>query len=693
MTNSTEDALEEGTSQAEGQEADPKRDWIARELKPMIVPRSPTSSRLSRRIVFYAGLLVAVVVGTLVFGQQFPPSLRLPLGPAVEAVFQWGVDNLTWMYEPFAAGVEYAIVSLQFVLVDLPAPLLVLVLMSIVYARCGGPIAALLAIAFGFVVSVGLWDETLQTLALMALAVAISVLLGTLVGIVVGLNRKLEASALIALDAMQTFPVFAYLIPVVFIFGPGNTGALIVTIIWALPPVTRMTILGMRTVSSESLEAAISCGSTRGQILRNVQIPLARPSIMAGVNQTVMFAMSMAIVAAMIGAGGLGQAVWGSLGRLAFGQALEAGIALVLFAIVLDRVSGQGRKSSARGLLVDIKNLITATATERPRLVRRAFQQHYRTIVAATVLVAGSIYILLVPALRFANFDNVPDVLKVSFAGPVDQLVDWLNLNLGFILDVVVDIIQRYGLNLVTGLLGSIPWVAVLIAVVGASLMLSGVRAAVLAATCLLGIGVLGMWEAATITLGIAGVAVAISLLIGLPIGAVMSRSTQLERVIRAVLDVMQTLPIFLFVIPVVVVLGTGQVPGLLATVLYCLPPVIRLTNVALRGVDSEAVEAATSTGATEWQLLRTVKVPLGMPTILVGVNQAIILSLSMAVVSGFIGTPGLGQELLTGVVTASLDLGFEAGVAMFLLAVVVDRLVTGLSRNTGSGRRPVYAR
>ncbi|MGC0239123.1 ABC transporter permease [Arthrobacter sp. SD76] len=259
--------------------------------------------------------------------------------------------------------------------------------------------------------------------------------------------------------------------------------------------------------------------------------------------------------------------------------------------------------------------------------------------------------------------------------------MDWLNLNLGFILDVVVDGIQGYVLNGVTALLLAIPWPTVFFVVVGASLLLRGIRGAALAAAGLLGIGVLGMWEAAAITLGIAGAAVLVALFIGLPIGAVMSRSIKLERTIRPVLDVMQTLPVFLFVIPIVVVLGTGAVAGLLATVLYCLPPVIRLTNVALRGVDSETVEAATSTGATEWQLLRTVKIPLGMPTIMIGINQAIILSLAMAVVSAFIGTPGLGQALLTGVVTARLDLGIEAGVAMFLLAVVVDRLVTGVNR------------
>lgn len=681
MTTVTKIAPEQETPRAEMQEVETKKSRTRRKLNNVVSGLKPPYSSRARRVALYLGLLVAVLSVSSVVGQQFPTSFRVPFGSATEVVFEWGIDHLAWLYEPVAESLEDVLVSMQFMLVDLPAPLLALLLIGIAYARCGPLIAGLLTVALGFVISVGLWDETLQTLVLMVVAVVIAVILGILIGVAAQMNRRFEAFVLIALDAMQTFPVFAYLVPIVFIFGPGNTGALIVTIIWALPPVTRMTILGIKTVPSESIEAATSCGSTGWQILRNVQIPLARPSIMAGVNQTVMFAMSMAIVAAMIGAGGLGQSVWGSLTRLAFGQALEAGIALVLFAIVLDRVTGQGKKSTGHGLFSDFRTLVTTTGAERPALVKRAFQQHRRTILTAAVLFAGTIYISMVPALRFANFETPPESLRLSFADPVDQAVDWLNLNLGFILDVVVDGIQGYVLNGVTALLLAIPWPAVFFVVVGASLLLRGIRGAALAAAGLLGIGVLGMWEAAAITLGIAGAAVLVSLFIGLPIGAVMSRSIKLERTIRPVLDVMQTLPVFLFVIPIVVVLGTGAVAGLLATVLYCLPPVIRLTNVALRGVDSETVEAATSTGATEWQLLRTVKIPLGMPTIMIGINQAIILSLAMAVVSAFIGTPGLGQALLTGVVTARLDLGIEAGVAMFLLAVVVDRLVTGVNR------------
>ncbi|MGC0239122.1 ABC transporter permease [Arthrobacter sp. SD76] len=352
----TKIAPEQETPRAEMQEVETKKSRTRRELNHVVSGLKPPYSSRARRVALYLGLLVAVLSVSSVVGQQFPTSFRVPFGSATEAVFEWGVDHLAWLYEPVAESLEDVLVSMQFMLVDLPAPLLALLLIGIAYARCGPLIAGLLTVALGFVISVGLWDETLQTLVLMVVAVVIAVILGILIGVAAQMNRRFEAFVLIALDAMQTFPVFAYLVPIVFIFGPGNTGALIVTIIWALPPVTRMTILGIKTVPSESIEAATSCGSTGWQILRNVQIPLARPSIMAGVNQTVMFAMSMAIVAAMIGAGGLGQSVWGSLTRLAFGQALEAGIALVLFAIVLDRVTGQGKKKHRTWTVLRLQN-------------------------------------------------------------------------------------------------------------------------------------------------------------------------------------------------------------------------------------------------------------------------------------------------------------------------------------------------
>lgn len=635
--------------------ATPGRIWAPKRPPGAAPSPSPTRRRVPGLLILL-GLIGAIALG----GAAFPRALRVPLGQVAQSSFEWGYENLAWLYEPLANFLEATFEWLQFTLMDLPAPTVAMVLTSVVVLRAGWLIGLFMAVAIGFVVSVGLWAEALETVALMTVAVGLSAAAGVALGILSNLNGAVRASVLTALDAMQTFPLFAYLVPVVFIFGPGNVAAIVVTVIWALPPITRLTIVGLAGVSNEAVEAAASAGATRAQLLLGVKLPLARPSIMAGLNQTVLFAMSMATVAAMIGADGLGQPLWDSLNRLEFGLALEAGIALVLFAIVLDRVTA-GKGGSSR------------TVNHGLTLLQR--------FVVLGVCLVSAVAVQLVHVLRLTDFTEPPAAFRISLREPVVAAVDWINLNLGFLIDPAVDGAQRFLLNPVMDSMVSVPWPLVVgLTAAAATVTMGAVRSCSIVAA-LLGIGALGMWEPAAVTLGIAATSVFAAILLAGPIGVVMSRSDRVERVLTPVLNALQTIPIFLFVIPAVVVLGSGPVSGMLATIAYIVPPIVRITNVALRGIDPEAVEAATSVGATAGQVLRQVRIPLGMPTLAVAVNQAIMLALAMAVVSAFIGTPGLGQELLAAVYTGRLSIGIEAGVAMFLLAVVVDRLVSSSSQ------------
>jgi glycine betaine/proline transport system permease protein len=270
------------------------------------------------------------------------------LGDAAESRTNWFIDSCAWLYEPLADGLENMFSEILYWLTAIPAPTLVLGLVVAVWCARGVQVAALTAATTAVAVSFGLWEETKETLALMTIAVGVSSVLGIAVAVAASLNKRLEALVWTVLDATQTYPLFAYLVPAIVILGVGNASALVVTIIWAMPPITRMTIIGLRGVPSETVEAAIAYGATRGQVLRGVLLPLARPSIMAGLNQTSMFAMAMAIVASMIGASGLGEPVWTRHRVLQFGQALEAGIVLVLLAIIMDRVTRGDMVSRSR---------------------------------------------------------------------------------------------------------------------------------------------------------------------------------------------------------------------------------------------------------------------------------------------------------------------------------------------------------
>jgi len=544
----------------------------------------------------------------------------------------------------------------------------------------GANLAILTLITFAWVIFTGLWDYTIQTVAFMLVGILASFVFGLILGVLGSIGPKTNAAVRIMLDAMQAFPAFAYFVPVVFLFGMGNTAALVVTVIWALPPLARMTSVGLRNVSPEVLEAAVSVGANRWQILSGVKLPMAAPSMRAGTNQMIMYVISMATMSAMIGASGLGAPVWSGLSRLAFGDALEGGIALVLLAIVVDRATSPRHKTLKRPHSGD------TTSSRRLRSLRffsarfgmgHAFGLVLLMTVTATQVFRGP----------WQNFAKPSWGTPLSLREPVDGAVQWLTIVLGPTLDSFTAVIQQYGLNVLGNFFGAIPWLAVLLSTAVLGTILAGRYMGLLLGIGVLLIGCLGMWESTAQTLAVVTTALGLVIIIGFPLGVLMGTSKIVASIMRPILDVWQTLPVYLLVIPAVMVLGTGEVAAVFATFVAAAPPMIRYTNAALRGADTEVVEAALIFGASPGQILRQIRIPMGLQTIMVGLNQSLLMALAMAVVSAMIGAPGLGGDILMSVERANLSLGIEAGLAMFLLGVILDRLFDGSARFVASAR------
>ncbi|WP_277209783.1 ABC transporter permease [Isoptericola croceus] len=194
----------------------------------------------------------------------------------------------------------------------------------------------------------------------------------------------------------------------------------------------------------------------------------------------------------------------------------------------------------------------------------------------------------------------------------------------------------------------------------------------------------MGMWEPAMETLALVLIATLIALLIAIPVGILAARSDTVSAVVRPILDFMQTMPAFVYLVPVVIFFGIGVAPGVCATIIFALPPGVRLTELAIRQVDSETVEAGEAFGGTGWQILRGIQLPLGLPTIMAGVNQVIMLALSMAVVAGLVGAGGLGQVVVSSISTVNVALGFEGGLAVVILAIYLDRVTSAIGQPTG---------
>jgi glycine betaine/proline transport system permease protein len=265
--------------------------------------------------------------------------INIPIGSWVESGVEWVRSTLAGPLDGFAAGVGFVADGLEATLLFLPDYVLAPLLVALTWNRVGWRFGLFAALALLTVIGIGLWEETMQTLALVIGASLIALAAGFPLGITMARRDSVAMIVRPILDFMQTMPPFVYLIPAAIFFGLGKVPGTIATVIFAMPPAVRLTNLGIRQVSQEKVEAGLAFGCTRRQLLYKVQIPLALPSIMAGVNQTIMLALSMVVIASMIGAGGLGNTVLTGIQRLDIGLGFEGGLAVVILAILLDRLT------------------------------------------------------------------------------------------------------------------------------------------------------------------------------------------------------------------------------------------------------------------------------------------------------------------------------------------------------------------
>lgn len=263
----------------------------------------------------------------------------IPLDIWVSQFVDWLVNNYRHFFQIIKWPIEQTLGGLDRGLNALP-PLLVIVVIALLAWRFAGiALAIFSAVTMTLIGLLGLWEDSMTTLAMVLSSVLFCAIAGIPLGIMAGRNDRFEAFIRPALDAMQTTPAFVYLVPIVMLFSVGNVAGVLATIIFAIPPIIRLTSLGIRQVHPELVEAAQAFGATGWQVLRRVQVPLAMPTILAGLNQTIMMALSMVVIAALIGAGGLGSPVILGLNTLDIGRAVIGGLAIVLMAIVLDRIT------------------------------------------------------------------------------------------------------------------------------------------------------------------------------------------------------------------------------------------------------------------------------------------------------------------------------------------------------------------
>jgi glycine betaine/proline transport system permease protein len=517
-------------------------------------------------------------------------------------------------------------------------------------------LSLLVGACFGYLVVFGQWDSAMITLSSIIIAVPIGIAGGLVLGIVGHRSPPFRSMLIPLLDLMQTVPVFAYLVPVLLLFGFSPVSAMIATIIYAMPPMVRITLLALSKVDIEVIEAGYMSGCTRRQSLFNVLLPSAKKSLMVGVNQVVMLSLNMVIIASMIGAGGLGYDVLTALRRLKIGEGVEAGLAITLLAITLDRIS-------------------QAYANRPPRLYLNLHQSFWAR--HPRVLIFGGIVVLTwLLGIYYPLLNTYPESWQISTGSFWGDLVRYININYFDLLESGKNFLLLNIMIPLKRLLLSLPWVAVVFAVGLGGWQLGGWRLGLLTASLTTFIAVVGLWDKAMVTLYLCGLSVLIACLIGIPIGILAARNDRVHRVVSVVIDTLQTLPSFVYLMPVVMLFRVGDFAAMLAVIAYAVTPVIRYTDHGIRQIAPDLIEVSLLSGCTRNQLLRRVQIPLALPHIMLGVNQTIMMALSMLVITALVGTRELGQEVYIALTKADTGRGIIAGVCVAFIAIIADRMI-----------------
>jgi glycine betaine/proline transport system permease protein len=581
----------------------------------------------------------------------------------------------------------------------------------VAYAAGGAGLSAFSILALLYMVVIGYWDETMITLSLVGVSVPLSLLLGSAIGILGFKSKRAARIILPVLDLMQTVPTFAYLIPILLLFGFGQVVGLIASAIYAAPCMTRNVMLGLQRVPTDVLEAGQIMGCTRRQLLWRVQVPTALPTLMVGVNQTIMAALSMVIIAAVIGGfADIGWEVLSTLRKAQFGQSLLSGLVIALIAMVLDRISaGFARQQFHFGLRQD------------------SIWQRYRSQwIALGLVVAWALLAHALPALQSypedwvlrqpAGWLNDGVVIILQTCG---GLLDWIKdqfllylllplrnglaavatpkmwgitltpaviaLYLAVVLGIAFAATRYAGwrLGLTVMLLGgfyffgavNIPWPVLMLALALFAYQVAGWQMALFASLSALFILLTGAWREAMLSFYLCAVSVFISAGIGVALGIWSALNDRVSAILRPINDTLQTMPQFVFLIPVVMFFKVGEFPALLAIVSYAIVPSIRYTEHGIRQVRTDIVEAARAMGCTRRQILWRVQLPLAVPEIMLGINQTILFGIAMLVVAALVGTRELGQLVYNALTNADAGKGFVAGLSMALIAMVADRI------------------
>jgi glycine betaine/proline transport system permease protein len=524
-------------------------------------------------------------------------------------------------------------------------------------------LSTLLLLACG---ALGMWQYTMDSIAMTLAAVLLSLAIGIPLGIWAGLSDRVLKIFTPFLDLAQILPTLVYMAPIALIFMIGAASATIATMIYSIPICIRITSHAIRNLNQSPIEASESMGSTQKQTLTKVQIPMAKQMIVLGINQTVMAAVSFVVVAALIGAPGLGKPVIEALIIRNVGQGFVAGFAVVFLAILMDRSTSAAAKRQT--------SFIPPTAKE--------IKRKQIILIGTGLLAAASVFIsrtILWAAVWPKEIDISPQVARIA-----NNATAWILDNLFIFTVGFKDLISYSILNPLEVQLSASPWYVTVAMIVALALIIGGLRIAILAFVLAMAIVVSGLWYEAMLTLTQTIVGCFLTMIIGIALGIWTGRSDRAERALRPFLDAGQTLPAFVYLVPMLGLFGPTRFTAIATGIVYAIPVVVKLVCEGIRAVPHSLIEAATAAGSTTRQIITKVQLPAAKKTILLATNQGLIYVLAVVVIGGFVGAGGLGYLVIVGNSKPELQgKGLIAGAAILLLGVIFDRIMQAGARRS----------
>lgn len=655
--------------------------------------------------------------GDLPWIAQYPKELVIPLIDWINIATGWFVENFRFLFRAISWALDWPMHWVNSLLDWLPWPATMAIIGVLAHYAGGWKLTVFTTIALGYMVVVGYWDESMATLSLVAVSMPLSVALGLFLGIMAFRSKRFDRFVQPTLDLMQTIPAFAYLIPILFLFGFGPVVGLIASAIYAAPPMVRNTILGLRRVPSDIVDSAVMSGCTPRQRFWQVEVPTALPQIMVGVNQTTMAALSMVIIAAIIGGfADIGWEVLSTMRKAQFGQSLLSGLVIALLAMILDRISWG---------LAEKQNDLSDEQLASP------WRRHQHLITAVGVMVLFVVAAKIIPWLS-----DYPDAWVFYPADILNDGVRWIVRNYngfmtslknntlfymmlpikmgfvktispfswgfaltdtmvwGYVAAVAVATVaawRRWGwhASVAVAIIGGLlffgttgtPWPVFMAIVTLIGWQAGGIRIALFAFLSMAFMLVNGFWMQAMLSIYLCGAAVLICIFVGGLIGIWAANNDNVSAFMRPINDTLQTMPQFVLLIPILMLFKVGEFTALLAIIAYAIVPMIRYVEHGLRNVPAEIVEASEQMGCTPRQILFEVKLPLSLPVIMLGLNQTIMYGLAMLVIAALVGTQGLGQQVYLALGKANAGAGLVTGLSMALIAMVADRILQAISK------------